>query len=280
MCPEGRLSVAGNNYGNTRETGKLLKLLKVPVVIANINGAYITNPKWRKHRIKGRVHTEVKYIITKEDIERLSVEEINDIIEENLTYNDFEYARKHKYKYKSKRKLVGAETVLYRCPKCHHEYELVSKGNTLTCSHCGFEVQANIHYSFAKNELGIRDFSHYYQMIEEYEEEYIKNNDFVLETSVKVKKFDFKNNKYGIHGEGTCRLTKEFFSFEGKVGDEEVSYQIPIKFLHALPFTANEEFECYYEEDLYYFYPKDNKLQCVKWALYVDILNKVGVKDE
>ena len=52
-------------------TTKLLKTLKVPVVIANIHGAYITNPKWREKRIKGPVHTEVKYIISKEQIIQL-----------------------------------------------------------------------------------------------------------------------------------------------------------------------------------------------------------------
>ena len=52
-------------------------------MIANIHGAYITNPKWRKKRIKGPVHTEVKYIITKEQIETLSIDELNKIINDN-----------------------------------------------------------------------------------------------------------------------------------------------------------------------------------------------------
>ena len=49
---------------------------------------------------------------------------------------------------------------------------------------------------------------------------------------------------------------------------------IPIKQLKALPFSCGKEFECYYEEELYYFYPVENRKQCVKWSLLVDLLNR------
>ena len=274
MCPEGRLSVDGTNYYITKETGKLLKRLKVPVVIATINGAYLTNPKWRKKRIKGHVHTEVKHVITKEDIENFSVEELNKIINDNISYNDFDYARRTNQVYKSKDKMVGAETVLHRCPKCHKEYTLKSSHNKLMCTECGFKVEVMDNYSFKGNELKIKDLSDYYRRIFKYEEEQIEKNGVYLETPVKVKKFNFKTNKYDIPGAGKCILTKEAFTFEGIVDKQECKFSIPVQELRAFAFTANEEFECYYDDELYYFYPTENKLQCVKWAQIVDILNK------
>lgn len=274
MCPEGRLSVDGTNYYITKETGKLIKRLKIPVVIATINGAYITNPKWRKKRIKGHVHTEVKHVITNEDIENLSVEEINKIINDNISYNDFEYARKTNQVYKSNEKMLGAETILYHCPKCHQEYVLESHGNKLSCRKCGFEVEAMDNYSFKDNELKIKDFSDYYARIVKYEESQISENGVYLETLVKVKKFNFKTNTYDIPGNGKCVLTSDSFSFEGVVDGKECEFSTPIKEFRALAFSANEEFECYFDEELYYFYPVENRLQCAKWALIVDILNK------
>ena len=274
MCPEGRLSASGENYYITKETGKLLKTLKVPVVITTINGAYITNPKWRKKRIKGPVHTEVKYIISQEQIENLSVDELNEIINKNIAYNDFEYARKNNITYRYDKKMEGAETILYRCPKCHQEYNLLSFKNTLKCQSCGFEVIANDNYSFNENELNIIDFSDYYKRIIEIEENEINEFGLNLNTEVEVKRFNFKDNIYDIKGEGTCTLTKEEFTFNGIVDEKETSFTIPVKQLHALAFSANEEFECYYGDELYYFYPKVNKLQCAKWALIVDLLNK------
>lgn len=274
MCPEGRLSVDGTNYYITKETGKLLKRLKVPVVIATINGAYLTNPKWRKKRIRGHVHTEVKHVITAQDIENHSVEELNEIINNNIAYNDFDYARKTNQVYKSKDKMLGAETILYHCPKCHKEYVLESNHNKLRCKECGFEVEVMDNYSFKGNELQIKDFSDYYRRIVKYEEEKINKHGVYLETDVKVKRYNFKNHEYEVPGTGKCILTKESFTFEGMVDKKEVKFTIPMVELRALAFSANEEFECYYDDELYYFYPTENKLQCVKWALIVDILNK------
>ena len=274
MCPEGRLSLDGANYYITKETGKLLKTLKVPVVIAQIHGAYLTNPKWRKKRIKGPVHTEVKYIISKDQVESLSIDELNKIINDNIKYNDFEYARQNKNIYLSNKKMVGAENVLYRCLKCNKEYSLLSFKNNLKCQECGFELETKLNYSFRKNELDILDFHDYYSRIKDYEFNQIKENGLNLETEVIVKKFNFSKNKFNIPGEGICKLNENEFSFVGKVENEECQFSIPIKQLYGLAFSTNEEFECYYGDELYYFYPKVNRKQCTKWALMVDLLNK------
>ena len=177
-------------------------------------------------------------------------------------------------KYRYNKKLEGSETILYRCPKCHQEYNLLSFKNKLTCQSCGFEVEADDNYSFKNNELGIKDISEYYKKIVEIEEKIINENGLNLSCEVDVTKFNFKDNIYNIKGTGICRLTKEEFTFNGIVDEKEINFTIPTKQLFALAFSANEEFECYYGDELYYFYPKTNKLQCVKWALLVDLLNK------
>ena len=89
-----------------------------------------------------------------------------------------------------------------------------------------------------------------------------------------VKKFNFKTNTYDIPGKGKCILTSDSFTFEGVVDDMECKFSTPMKEFRALAFSANEEFECYFDEELYYFYPKTNRQQCAKWALIVDELVK------
>ena len=278
MCPEGRLSIDGTNYYITKETGKLLKMLKVPVVIANIHGAYISNPKWRAKRFKGNVHTEVKYVISKEDVANLSIEELNKIINENIAYNDFEYARENNYTYKSKNKMKDAESILYHCPKCHKDFVLHSNNNKLTCSSCGFEVEANENYSFKDNELNIKDFSSFYKLICEHERENIEQNSVNLHCDVTVEKFNFTNKNLSGKGYGSCTLTKDQFTFKGKIDEKDIEFNISNDYLRALAFSAGKEFECYYEDELYYFYPTENRNQCVKWALIVDELNKEEVE--
>lgn len=269
MCPEGRLSIDGTNYQIRNETGKLVKQLKVPVVIVTINGAYPTNPKWRHHRIRGRIHTSVKKIITKEEIEKLTVDEINKIINENIAYNDFEYAKEHNITYKGKNKAKNLESVLYHCPKCKKDYTLYSNNNTFGCNECGFKVEILDDYSFTENELGFKNIHDWYEAIVEYEKPKIENNEINLSCNVRVKKYNIKSKKNDEDGFGVCKLTNEGFSFEGKL-KEDVKFFLDFNTLKGLPFSAGEQFECYYNDELYYFYPLENNLQVCRWALIID----------
>ena len=269
MCPEGRLSIDGTNYQIRNETGKLLKQLKVPVVIVTINGAYPTNPKWRSHRIKGRIHTEVKKIITKEEIDSLSVNEINEIVNEYISYNDFEYAKDNHLTYKGKNKAENLESVLYHCPKCGNNYTLYSDNNTFGCKECGFKVDILDDYSFTDNELGFKNIHDWYEKIVEYERQNIINGDINLSCNVRVKKYNIKSKKKDEDGFGVCTLTSEGFTFKGKL-NEEVSFFLDYNTLKGLPFSAGIQFECYYNDELYYFYPLENHLQVCRWALIID----------
>lgn len=277
MCPEGRMCVDGTNYYITKETGKFIKQLKIPVVIMTIKGAYLNKPKWRKHRIKSLITTEIAHIISKEEILNLSSNDINEIINENISFNDFDYAFENNLQFKDKNKAKGLENILYHCPKCHNDYTMISENNKIKCSHCGFELHINNNYQFNDNELKIKNIHEYYQLIKSYELLNI-NNDLNLSCEVKIKKFNFKNKKFNEKGIGTCTLTKNEFIYEGNLKTK--SFSIPINVLKGLPFSCGEEFECYYNDELYYFYPIKNKTQCAKWALLVDEIVKGQEEDE
>lgn len=280
MCPEGRLSADGTNYFITKETGKLVKQLKVPVVIATINGAYLVKPKWRKHKIKGPVHTKVNRIILADELKSLSVEEINQIINENITYNEFEYAREHKIVYKDKKKAEGLENILYRCPHCNSEYHITTNKNTITCESCGFSLNINEHYSFDDNELNIKDIHDWYERMVKYEKENTIDKMVKLSCEVKVKCMNMSNHKLDTYGEGVCTLDKNTFTFEGVVGGEKEQIELQTVAMRGLAFSAGEEFEFYHNDNLYYFYPKENPELCAKWALIVDEVVKEGDLNE
>ena len=89
-----------------------------------------------------------------------------------------------------------------------------------------------------------------------------------------------KNPKLDKKGYGICKLNNKYFSFDGIVGKEEVKFDIEIKNLKALAYSVDEEFECYYGDDLFYFYPKTNTRQCAKWSLIVDELYKMEQNNE
>lgn len=277
MCPEGRLSIDGTNYPTTKETGRLAKKMEVPVVIVNIYGGYLAKPKWRKHAMRSRIKVKVGRILFKDEIQRLSSEEIDDIIDETLKYNDFEYAKHKNLVYPSKKKAEGLENVLYHCPHCHEEFTIKTKGNHIVCEKCGFSVDIDEHYGFALNEYNFKDVHDWYKYIFDYEKAKIETVPVNLHCQVKVKKFNVKTRKVEEHGTGECYLTNNEFAFIGKCKEEE-KHHIPLKQIPAMPFACGKEFEVYIGQYLYYFYPTDIENQAVKWALLVDVINKNEVK--
>lgn len=277
IFPEGRLSVDGTNYHIVEGTGSLFKKLNVPVVILNINGAYLSNPKWRGKSFRSRVNVSTKHVIDVSSLNALSSKEIEDIVNENLSYNEYEYALNNNFNYKQKNKAKNLDRVLYICPNCHSEFTLKTNNNTIKCTNCNKEYHLNNRYSFDYFSDSIKNIHDWYLMQCNIERKRLEN--VFLEEKVDVEQKDCNNPKNDKTGYGVVTLTKEGLRFKGYV-EKEIEFSIPIKSLKALPFGAGTEIDCYYEDFLYYMYFKENKNQCVKWALIIDELYKLEIENE
>ena len=86
-----------------------------------------------------------------------------------------------------------------------------------------------------------------------------------ISTNVRTKVF--VKGKVKRRGKGFCRNNKNEFRFTSD--DEE--FTIKTENIPALAFSCNDEFELYHGEELYYFYPCENKRQTARWALLADI---------
>lgn len=272
MCPEGRLSVDGTNYEVSIETAKFIKQNKVPVIIISFKGSYLAKPKWRKKQLRTKVTSTISRVISKEEVNNLSNEELIKIVNDGISFNDFDYAKSRNLKFNYKKKAKGLENILYYCPKCGKEHHMLGEGNYLKCTNCDFQLHINKNYWFDENEYNIVNIHTYYELIKRHERENIAKG-IELKTNVRVKKFNFKDSKLNEEGRGVCYLNNDEFVFEGDLKVER--FALKVKNLYALAFSAGEEFECYYDNELYYFYPEEDKAQCAKWALIVDELQKV-----
>ena len=92
---------------------------------------------------------------------------------------------------------------------------------------------------------------------------------FRLATAVRTKIF---NEKGAVKARecGVCTMTKDAFAYHSGQTD----FCIEMENLIALPFSCGEEFELYYKNELYYFYPDKNREQCARWALITDLLKE------
>ncbi|MBR6045462.1 MAG: VTT domain-containing protein [Ruminococcus sp.] len=262
VFPEGRLSIDGRCYPIVESAARIYKKHGITLVLANISGAYFANPKWRRKFMRSDIYASVTRVIDGEEMKTLSVEELEDIIMSSISCKE---PSEPLNRYDSKKMAKGLENILYRCADCGELYTTVSDGNDLVCTACGKMHPLDGTYLFSDDAKSIPD---YYDRIKELERPGLDT--FELRAEVDTKIFtDGKRRPRKDHGE--CTLTKAGFAYTS----EKISFTVPIEKLPALAFSCNEEFELYYNKELYYFYPVENRRQTVRWALLTDLLYEV-----
>jgi 1-acyl-sn-glycerol-3-phosphate acyltransferase len=119
IFPEGRMSADGRTGYVPPSIGKLVKLLKYPVIIGKTSGAYISSPKWNPKNIyKGGVRIEINTELTREKIEQMSAEEVFQFIVQKIDNNDQVYQQEVGFKLIGNTRAEGLENLLYKCPVC------------------------------------------------------------------------------------------------------------------------------------------------------------------
>lgn len=285
IAPEGRLSAYGCMESLAPATEKLVKHLGVPVVMAKINGAYLTFPKWSKKVRRGRVEIEYEQILTAEEIKQMSAEEIKQVLNEKLYYDDFKWQEEKKIYYKGKNLAEGLEHLLYICPVCKEEFTFSAKGNDLTCSSCGVHVHLNNYYEFeADNPLIPKNIRDWYLYQKAVEKKNVERVNYLLESRVTLKFPDPAGKGFTKVGEGVTVMTEKGVTYTGTINGELKTVYFKIENIPAILFGINEDFEIYHDNTLYYFIP-ENIRECVKWsvvgeAMYNKYLEKVRVVEE
>lgn len=266
VFPEGRLSVDGRNNPIVEDASRYYKILGADMVFAKISGAHFANPKWRKGFYRSDIYVSAQSVITKEELSGMDREELKRRIEEEIRFNESEAPLNT---YHKKNMARGLENILYRCADCGTLYSTETKGADLICTACGSVHHLEGNYLFQGE---IRSIPDYYDRIREMEKAVLQSSgpeDVLLQTEVRTKIFPPEKGKTRKET-GVCTLSKESFCYRS----ENVEFSIAMKNLPAIAFSCNEEFELYYEQELYYFYPLQNSRQCVRWGLYGDLIRE------
>lgn len=138
MYPEARYTPCGTTAFLPESLGKLIKMNKVPVVTVVHRGNHLYAPFWNfRDKRKVPFHTTFTQLLTAEQVEKMSVEEINAAVKEALQYDDYRYQKENGIKINEPTRAEGLHKVLYQCPHCKTEFSMNSKGEELFCEHCG-----------------------------------------------------------------------------------------------------------------------------------------------
>lgn len=136
--PEARYANVGTSSKLPMSVAKLIKLLKVPVVTLNMKGNYLQSPIWNlKCRKEVRLHTDMTYALTKEDVAQKSVEEIYDIVSALLTYDEYAWQKEQQMEITMSDRAEGLHLPLYQCRACGKEFSTDTKGHHIFCKACG-----------------------------------------------------------------------------------------------------------------------------------------------
>lgn len=271
LFPSGRLPTYGENEVVTPAMAKMLKMAKVNIYDVRIEGAYLSRPKWSKKYRRGRVDVTVSKFLTKEELAQLSVEQVNELVQKRLNYNEFrDYQDYKQIEYKGKNLAEGIEQVLYMCPSCYQEFKMTSKGNEVKCNHCGKSWHINSKGYFEEQDL-VRDNHDWSLIIKEKVKEEVRKEDFELKDFTEIRILE--KGKEVVYGHGEVKLNKDGITYVGMFKNEQKEIFFSIDELISLPFRCSVNFEIAYNNDVLRFCP-EKKEQITKWCLCVEALKE------
>ncbi|NLD25894.1 MAG: hypothetical protein GX661_00885 [Acholeplasmataceae bacterium] len=280
IAPEGRLSAYGCLESLAPATEKMIKRMGVPVVMAKITGAYLAFPKWSKYIRRGRVEVIFEQVLTTEEIDQMSTEEIENLLYQKLDYDDFKWQEERKIYYKGKKFAEGLEHILYYCPVCGQEYTTQTKDDHLFCTNCHTDILLNHYYEFETNRPEIpKNIRDWYLLQKQIERKNIEAEDYKLTSNVILKFPDSQGRGFSEVGSGKATLDKHGVTYQGTINGEEKEIFFKIENIPAILFGVNEDFEIYHDNTLYYFVP-ENIRSCAKWSVVAEQIYNKYVKEK
>ena len=138
LFPEASYSFDGTATPLPDSIGNFIKKLSLPVVMIKTEGAFTRDPLYNGlQRRKVNVSAEHKFLLSSEDISRLSTEEIQKIVEKEFDFDNFSWQKDNNILVKEDFRADFLNRVLYKCPHCNTEGNTEGKGVFLSCKSCG-----------------------------------------------------------------------------------------------------------------------------------------------
>lgn len=138
IFPCGMSTASGAQQPSMLGSGKMLKRFGVHVLCVNIHGGYFVSPKFDVKERYGKVEVEISELFNPEQLAELDEATINQKLDEALFTDDYEWNKTRQHSYKCKWGYAkNLHQLLYKCPACGEEMQMLGEGNTIKCLKCG-----------------------------------------------------------------------------------------------------------------------------------------------
>ncbi|MBQ8309405.1 MAG: 1-acyl-sn-glycerol-3-phosphate acyltransferase [Clostridia bacterium] len=281
MFPEAGYSFDGRATALPRKMGRLLKLLKVPVLHVHTNGAFLRTPLYnglRNRRVK--VSAEVKCLLTAEQIQSLPTEELDRVLDDAFSFDHFQWQLQNGVEIREADRAVGLERVLYKCPHCLAEGRTIGEGDRLICRACGktYRLEPSGQMHAENGETEISHIPSWYDWERECVRRELEAGAYALETDVEIAMIVDHRALYMV---GNGHLTHDGDGFRLTGCDGKLTYgQKPLA-----TYSLNSDYFWYEIGDmisigdrdrLYYCFPKQEGI-VAKTRLAVEELYKMSL---
>jgi len=282
LFPEARYSLCGTTAVLPKSLGKMVRMMKVPVVTLIMHGHHINSPYWNLGNRKVKpVESELKLLFTQEETQTLSVDEINTKIIEAFQYDEYAWQKEKGIRVTSKTRAEGLHKVLYQCPACKVEYKMSSGETRLSCGGCGKTWEMS-ELGELKALTGDTEFTHipdWYEWERENVRKEVQDGTYSFESSVRVE--SLPNDKRFIVFEESGRLTHDMdgFRLTGSYKGEPYDIKWPAATMHSchIEFDYMGRGDCVdlnTSDDTLYLFPETNEYSITKVSLATEELFK------
>lgn len=283
MFPEAGYSFDGRAVTLPDSLGKCLKLLGVPVIMVRTYGAFHRDPLYNGLRLrKVNVSAEVKYLLSAQEVQTKSPQELNEILQEQFSFDHFRWQQENKIRIAEEFRAEGLNRVLYKCPCCLSEGRMLGKDSRLICQDCGKEYELT-EYGYMKAVNGETEIDHipdWNQWQRECVRKELEENTYEMDVPVDIYMMVDAKGLYKV-GKGNLRHTREGFHLVGCEG------KLDYRQLPGASYTLNSDFFWYEIGDVigigtsqaqYYCFPRGQGDIVAKARLATEELYKMNEK--
>lgn len=293
IYPEARFELAGINERLDGALGKMCKFLGVPVVMCMANGNFLNSPQWSKHPYrKIRQEAIVYQLLSKEEVENLSSEQIQQKIEKAFVKDEYKWQVEKGYHIKCKQRANGLHKILYKCPNCGKEFAMNSSGIHLWCEDCGakWEMDTLSRLSGVNTDKGFSHIPDWYRWEREEVRKEVESGTYYFSDDVRVE--DYYSTKVGFLEVGEAKMThdKNGFTFNGTVDGQPFNLNKPISSMYSVHIeydflNRGDAFDIATDKTSYFMFLKNaknylTKLHFAQEELYDFYVLRNGVKKE
>jgi len=280
LFPEARYSLCGTTAVLPEALGKMVRKMNVPVVTLIMHGHHINSPYWNvgNRKIKP-VESEMRLLLTKEETQQMSVDDINKKIVDAFQYDEYAWQKQNNIKVRKETRAEGLHKVLYQCPACNTEFRMSSSKNMLQCDSCGkaWEMSELGELRATAGDTEFRHIPDWYEWERVNVRKEVEEGTYSQETEVRVESLPNARRFVVFKDAGKLTHNMEGFRLTGVYEDKPFDIDWPPQSLHSchIEYDYMGRGDCIdmnTTDDTFYLFPTGRDYAVTKIALATEEL--------